>query len=177
MFGAGPTLPQPDRQRSPPAISPTLRMADCPPVGAPGRCLEIAPRSRPARRQPCCGGRGRPLATGDRNPRPPAWRPPAVWRHRGKRLERLLPLVPPMGVSYAAGSGLVNRITTPARTILRREPERRPGAERRLLQQPKHRVVRAGRRLARAHSRFPGHALTPTGVMAIRCKQFHLPDL
>ena len=29
----------------------------------------------------------------------------------------------------------------------------------------------------RAHSRFPGHALTPTGVMAIRCKQFHLPDL
>ena len=30
---------------------------------------------------------------------------------------------------------------------------------------------------ARAHSRFPGHALTPTGVMAIRCKQFHLPDL
>ena len=24
---------------------------------------------------------------------------------------------------------------------------------------------------------FPGHALTPTGVMAIRCKQFHLPDL
>ena len=70
-------------------------MADCPPVGAPGRCLEISPRSRPARRQPCCGGRGRPLATGDRNPRPPAWRPPAVWRHRGKRLERLLPLIPP----------------------------------------------------------------------------------
>ena len=33
---------------------------------------------------------------------------------------------------------------------------------------------RSGRR---AHSRFPGHALTPTGVMAIRCKQFHLPDL
>ena len=31
--------------------------------------------------------------------------------------------------------------------------------------------------LHRAHSRFPGHALTPTGVMAIRCKQFHLPDL
>ena len=31
--------------------------------------------------------------------------------------------------------------------------------------------------LDRAHSRFPGHALTPTGVMAIRCKQFHLPDL
>ena len=31
--------------------------------------------------------------------------------------------------------------------------------------------------LKRAHSRFPGHALTPTGVMAIRCKQFHLPDL
>ena len=30
---------------------------------------------------------------------------------------------------------------------------------------------------AGAHSRFPGHALTPTGVMAIRCKQFHLPDL
>ena len=29
----------------------------------------------------------------------------------------------------------------------------------------------------RAHSRFPGHAVTPTGVMAIRCKQFHLPDL
>ena len=28
----------------------------------------------------------------------------------------------------------------------------------------------------RAKSRFPGHALTPTGVMAIRCKQFHLPD-
>ena len=32
-------------------------------------------------------------------------------------------------------------------------------------------------RADRAHSRFPGHALTPTGVMAIRCKQFHLPDL
>ena len=32
-------------------------------------------------------------------------------------------------------------------------------------------------RWRRAHSRFPGHALTPTGVMAIRCKQFHLPDL
>ena len=32
-------------------------------------------------------------------------------------------------------------------------------------------------RFPRAHSRFPGHALTPTGVMAIRCKQFHLPDL
>ena len=31
--------------------------------------------------------------------------------------------------------------------------------------------------VGRAHSRFPGHALTPTGVMAIRCKQFHLPDL
>ena len=31
--------------------------------------------------------------------------------------------------------------------------------------------------LVGAHSRFPGHALTPTGVMAIRCKQFHLPDL
>ena len=24
---------------------------------------------------------------------------------------------------------------------------------------------------------FPVTALTPTGVMAIRCKQFHLPDL
>ena len=34
-----------------------------------------------------------------------------------------------------------------------------------------------GRYSSRAHSRFPGHALTPTGVMAIRCKQFHLPDL
>ena len=34
-----------------------------------------------------------------------------------------------------------------------------------------------GKLLQRAHSRFPGHALTPTGVMAIRCKQFHLPDL
>ena len=33
------------------------------------------------------------------------------------------------------------------------------------------------RQTARAHSRFPGHALTSTGVMAIRCKQFHLPDL
>ena len=32
-------------------------------------------------------------------------------------------------------------------------------------------------RYRRAHSRCPGHALTPTGVMAIRCKQFHLPDL
>ena len=31
--------------------------------------------------------------------------------------------------------------------------------------------------VVRAHSRFPGHALTPTGVMAIRCKQFHRPDL
>ena len=36
---------------------------------------------------------------------------------------------------------------------------------------------RAASRSGRAHSRFPGHALTPTGVMAIRCKQFHLPDL
>ena len=36
--------------------------------------------------------------------------------------------------------------------------------------------ARAGK-VNRAHSRFPGHALTPTGVMAIRCKQFHLPDL
>ena len=35
----------------------------------------------------------------------------------------------------------------------------------------------AAGRLRGAHSRFPGHALTPTGVMAIRCKQFHLPDL
>ena len=35
----------------------------------------------------------------------------------------------------------------------------------------------AVRGVHRAHSRFPGHALTPTGVMAIRCKQFHLPDL
>ena len=35
----------------------------------------------------------------------------------------------------------------------------------------------AARQASRAHSRFPGHALTPTGVMAIRCKQFHLPDL
>ena len=34
-----------------------------------------------------------------------------------------------------------------------------------------------GNSAQRAHSRFPGHALTPTGVMAIRCKQFHLPDL
>ena len=39
------------------------------------------------------------------------------------------------------------------------------------------RPVRRGSPLERAHSRFPGHALTPTGVMAIRCKQFHLPDL
>ena len=37
--------------------------------------------------------------------------------------------------------------------------------------------VRDTRIGSRAHSRFPGHALTPTGVMAIRCKQFHLPDL
>ena len=36
---------------------------------------------------------------------------------------------------------------------------------------------RCSPRITRAHSRFPGHALTPTGVMAIRCKQFHLPDL
>ena len=40
------------------------------------------------------------------------------------------------------------------------------------------RAAHGGATLAdRAHSRFPGHALTPTGVMAIRCKQFHLPDL
>ena len=42
-------------------------------------------------------------------------------------------------------------------------------------------VIRIERLIPRyfrgAHSRFPGHALTPTGVMAIRCKQFHLPDL
>lgn len=39
-------------------------------------------------------------------------------------------------------------------------------------------IQRSGRGFpAGAHSRFPGHALTPTGVMAIRCKQFHLPDL
>ena len=37
-------------------------------------------------------------------------------------------------------------------------------------------AIRDGQRTW-AHSRFPGHALTPTGVMAIRCKQFHLPDL
>ena len=37
--------------------------------------------------------------------------------------------------------------------------------------------VPSRRRPRGAHSRFPGHALTPTGVMAIRCKQFHLPDL
>ena len=38
-------------------------------------------------------------------------------------------------------------------------------------------ITTIGRGIVRAHSRFPGHALTPTGVMAIRCKQFHLPDL
>ena len=38
-------------------------------------------------------------------------------------------------------------------------------------------VPNVARLCGRAHSRFPGHALTPTGVMAIRCKQFHLPDL
>ena len=38
-------------------------------------------------------------------------------------------------------------------------------------------VLREAAQILRAHSRFPGHALTPTGVMAIRCKQFHLPDL
>ena len=37
--------------------------------------------------------------------------------------------------------------------------------------------IQASEQVSRAHSRFPGHALTPTGVMAIRCKQFHLPDL
>ena len=45
---------------------------------------------------------------------------------------------------------------------------RRPGGGRPRIQQDQP---------GRAHSRFPGHALTPTGVMAIRCKQFHLPDL
>ena len=40
-----------------------------------------------------------------------------------------------------------------------------------------HRDVKPRNVQVRAHSRFPGHALTPTGVMAIRCKQFHLPDL
>ena len=52
-----------------------------------------------------------------------------------------------------------------------------PMDQRRASQQ---RRVRRGRytgSIRRAHSRFPGHALTPTGVMAIRCKQFHLPDL
>ena len=38
-------------------------------------------------------------------------------------------------------------------------------------------TVAESEQVVRAHSRFPGHALTPTGVMAIRCKQFHLPDL
>ncbi len=38
-------------------------------------------------------------------------------------------------------------------------------------------VAEQGCKWRGAHSRFPGHALTPTGVMAIRCKQFHLPDL
>ena len=42
---------------------------------------------------------------------------------------------------------------------------------------PWSRMLVVGVLLLRAHSRFPGHALTPTGVMAIRCKQFHLPDL
>ena len=37
--------------------------------------------------------------------------------------------------------------------------------------------VLSDRRISGPHSRCPGHALTPTGVMAIRCKQFHLPDL
>ena len=46
----------------------------------------------------------------------------------------------------------------------------------RLARSPKE-FDRSVREYRRAHSRFPGHALTPTGVMAIRCKQFHLPDL
>ncbi len=45
------------------------------------------------------------------------------------------------------------------------------------LQQVHDHQESTARQYARAHSRFPGHALTPTGVMAIRCKQFHLPDL
>ena len=57
-----------------------------------------------------------------------------------------------------------------------RRSERRPGPG------PCHVVTTAAQRDRwglpdLAHSRFPGHALTPTGVMAIRCKQFHLPDL
>ena len=51
----------------------------------------------------------------------------------------------------------------------RRLPRYRPDARRCLGWQL--------RRVHGAHSRFPGHALTPTGVMAIHCKQFHLPDL
>ena len=54
-----------------------------------------------------------------------------------------------------------------------------PAVARRARMAPRRRqIVPADQRERdRAHSRFPGHALTPTGVMAIRCKQFHLPDL
>ena len=40
-------------------------------------------------------------------------------------------------------------------------------------------TVHAGEHGKGLEGAFPisGHALTPTGVMAIRCKQFHLPDL
>ena len=53
------------------------------------------------------------------------------------------------------------------------------GVEACLLQDPVQTLEEGMPRVRRkgAHSRFPGHALTPTGVMAIRCKQFHLPDL
>ena len=54
----------------------------------------------------------------------------------------------------------------PPALAVRPEPPETPGSVRCIAGSP-----------VWAHSRFPGHALTPTGVMAIRCKQFHLPDL
>ena len=56
-------------------------------------------------------------------------------------------------------------------------PFREMGAYEALWSDPHTTFRSLSKRFAGAHSGFPGHALTPTGVMAIRCKQFHLPDL
>ena len=72
-------------------------------------------------------------------------------------------------------------VLEPERAVAVLRAGRRPRAQRRRPDLDVRRGLFQGpdghRHVAGAHSRFPGHALTPTGVMAIRCKQFHLPDL
>ena len=99
----------------------------------------------------------------------------------------------------AAHADPARNLARRASVVARRRDRGRPGADRARTRDRRHcgqqverpparRVTEAATRpdgsrpahgdtWLRAHSRFPGHALTPTGVMAIRCKQFHLPDL